>query len=245
MNEAETRLWWYKILHEKVFSIVSKQNLFPNTQILDAGCGTGGLLSFLQNQGLKNLKGFDYSEEAVAFCKSKKLKVIQSDITNLADDFDEKFDIIICNDVLYQFNNEVIISILEALNSRLKPNGILISNNHAFDIFSGIHDIAVGSKQRFTYSKFYNILSKNQFNFQIKEYVYWSFFLSPLILFVRIFQKIKIKLGYIDLEKVESDVEIPLDFINDYLYRIVKLEEKILKKPPFGSSIFLVIEKRN
>jgi SAM-dependent methyltransferase len=243
MHEAETSLWWYKILHEKVFSVIAKSSQSTDIQILDAGCGTGGMLSFLQKKGHKNIKGFDYSPEAVAFCQTKNLNVIYADITNLVEKFEEKYDIIICNDVLYQFDNEAIAKILFNLFSRLKPTGLLITNNQAFDIFSGIHDIAVGAKQRFTISKFNKILSKNSSNFQIKQNFYWSFFLTPLILSIRIYQKIKIKLGLVDLQNVESDVEIPSDFINNFLYKIVKLEEKLLKKPPFGSSLFLVFEK--
>lgn len=243
MHEAETSLWWFKILHEKVFSIIQKSFQSTEIQILDAGCGTGGMLSFLQKKGYINIKGFDYSHDGVAFCKTKNLDVIHADITDFSKKFNEKFDIIICNDVLYQFDNEDIIRIFESLFSRLKPTGILITNNQAFDIFSGIHDIAVGAKQRFTISKFNKIHSKNPSNIQIKQYFYWSFFLSPLILSIRIFQKIKIKLGLVDLENVESDVEIPSDFVNNFLYKIVKLEEKLIKKPTFGSSIFLVFEK--
>jgi hypothetical protein len=201
------------------------------------------MLSFLQKKGYETLQGFDFSLDGVAFCKTKNLNVIHADITDFSDKFNEKFDIIICNDVLYQFDNEDIVKILDCLFSRLKPTSILITNNQAFDIFSGIHDIAVGAKQRFSISKFNKILSQNQSSFHISHYFYWSFFLSPLILFIRLFQKIKIKFGLVNLENVESDVEIPSEFINNILYKIVKIEEKLIKKPPFGSSIFLVLEK--
>ncbi|MEO6686238.1 MAG: class I SAM-dependent methyltransferase, partial [Dyadobacter sp.] len=49
MFEVEQKLWWYQILHEKVLYQIEKQfKKNKNITILDAACGTGGLLSFFQ-----------------------------------------------------------------------------------------------------------------------------------------------------------------------------------------------------
>ncbi len=244
MFAAETQLWWYRVLHEKIVSILEKSQKGKAIKILDAGCGTGGLLLFLQQNRYHNLQGFDYSEAAVAFCKNRNLPVIKADICNLNADFTETFDVIICNDVLYQFDNEQITSILKNLSNHLSPSGIFISNNQAFKIFSGIHDLAVGAKQRFTLAQFVAIFEKTGTNFKITNHYYWSFFLSPLILLARIFQQLKLKLGLVEMNKIKSDVEIPPPFINHFLYKIVKIEEKLLTSPPFGSSILFVAQSK-
>ena len=42
MYDAEEKLWWYSILHEKVLAeIVKKYRDNDNISILDIGCGTG------------------------------------------------------------------------------------------------------------------------------------------------------------------------------------------------------------
>lgn len=242
MFTAETNLWWYKILHEKVFEQIKNYSPDKKINILDAGCGTGGLITFLQKKGYENITGFDFSETAVNFCKLRKLDVHHADITTIDTVNTPKFDIIICNDVIYQFENETITNIFSNFSKILKTKGIIISNNQAFNVFSGTHDIAVGAKQRFTIQKIQKIIQDSASNLVISSHNYWSFLLSPLILIVRISQKIRLKFKLISLENVKSDVELPSNFINNLFYNIVKLEERLIKKAPFGSSLFMVLK---
>lgn len=244
MFEVEENLWWYKILHEKVISEInsfSKGN--KKIKILDAGCGTGGLLLKLQNSGYQNIQGFDFNDDAVAFSKSRGLNVQKLDITNFQGVFGkESFDVIVSDDVLYQFDDDVIEKTISSIVEILKPNGIFITNNNAFEIFRGTHDIAVGSKKRFVLKDFRTYLFKTKDASILKHY-YWSLFLSPLILVVRLIQKLQLKLNLVDLENIKSDVEMPSEFMNNLFFNICKFERKILKKSLFGSSLFLVIKK--
>lgn len=244
MYEDEEKLWWYRILHEKVLKEI--QNRFHENKqikILDAGCGTGGLMSFLIKHGYENIQGFDYSEDAVNFCKERNLDVQQTDITNFENKFaTNSFDVIVNDDVVYQFDNSTITNIFHTFQSILKVDGIIISNNNAFNVFYGTHDIAVGGKQRFKLSDFEKIL-KN-LPLKIIYHTYWSVLLSPLILGVRLVQQIQLKLNLIDLKSIKSDVTVPADFVNNFFYQVVKLEEKLFKKGFFGSSLFLVLRKK-
>lgn len=244
MFEVEEKLWWYKILHEKV---ISEINSFANgnkeIKILDAGCGTGGLLLKLQVSGYKNIKGFDFNDYAVEFSKSRGLNVQKLDITHLSGVFEKQsFDIIVSNDVLYQFDDSVIEKTIYSIVDILKPNGVFITNNNAFEIFRGTHDLAVGSKKRFVLKDFQDYLSKIK-AVSISKHHYWSLLLSPLILVVRLIQKLQLKLNLVDLENLKSDVEMPSEFMNNLFYNICKFEAKILENSPFGSSLFLVIKK--
>lgn len=246
MFETEEKLWWYRILHEKVLKTI--QQIYQGNKeikILDAGCGTGGMMQFLIQNGYNNIEGFDYSEDAVAFCLERKLNVKQIDITQLLSEYSENtYDIIINNDVLYQFENDDIKKIMTSLLTKLKIGGHLITNNQAHKIFYGTHDIAVGAKQRFTFSDFKKITSHFT-NLQIIYSTYWSLFLSPIILLIRVIQQIKLKLKLIDTSEISSDVELPSPTVNNLLYRIVKFEEFSLKSSFFGSSLFLVFKKNN
>ena len=244
MYEVEGNMWWYKILHIKTLEAISKHfKEDKNIRILDAGCGTGGMMQFLKSNGYNNLEGFDFNESAVEFSKNRNLNVKKSDILKTEEAFSKaEYDLIICNDVLYQFDNKEITDILSQFEKILKPTGILVTNNNSFKIFSGTHDLAVGSKNRFVLSDFEKIISEIS-NLKIIKYHYWSLFLSPLILVIRVFQNLKLRLGMINIENIKSDVEMPSDFVNSILFKIVKFENTILNNSPFGSSLHLVIKK--
>jgi hypothetical protein len=151
----------------------------------------------------------------------------------------QKFDVIICNDVFYCLDKTQIVKALQTIQLLLNPNAIFLSNNNAFNIFYGTHDIAVGGKWRFTLKDFQEFTQNT--SLKIKYYSYWTWVLSPLVLAIRISQQIQLKLGLIDTSKLISDVSVPPDFLNRIFYKIVKFEEKILKKGFFGSSLFLRI----
>lgn len=244
MFDAEEKLWWYRFLHHKVLKAIEKA--FGNNKslkLLDAGCGTGGLMAYLKNQGYCNIVGFDYSTSAVQFSQERGVPVSQLSIDDIYQKFsDAKFDAIVCNDVLYALEAGQIQNAFKNIDKLLKPNGIFISNNNAFNFFRGTHDIAVGSKHRFTLNNLRRYYEPT--NLEIAKSTYWSIFLSPLILAVRLFQQLKIKLNLIDESKLVSDVSVPASFINEALYKLVRLEEILINSSPFGSSLFTVFRKR-
>jgi 2-polyprenyl-3-methyl-5-hydroxy-6-metoxy-1,4-benzoquinol methylase len=239
MYETEEKLWWYRILHEKVLAEIElKFGSKKDISILDIGCGTGGLLSFLRKNNYTNLQGIDYSEYSIHFSKSRNLNVQKLNIDELQMAFkNQKFDVIICNDVFYCLDKKQIINALHNIGKLLSLNGVFLSNNNAFNIFYGTHDIAVGGKWRFTLKDFQEFTAKT--SLKIQHYSYWTWVLSPLVLIIRISQQIQLKLGLINTSNLVSDVEIPPNFLNEMFYRIVKMEEKILNKGFFGSSLFL------
>lgn len=244
MFEVEDQMWWYKTLHERVISEVkSYSSDYKNLKILDAGCGTGGLLTKLKNEGIDTIEGFDFNADAVSFAQSRGIKVSQQDITHFAHNYEaESFDVVISDDVLYQFNDKDLLSALKNIFKVLKPGGVFITNNNAFRIFGGIHDIAVGSKRRFVKGDFDYFLKETD-KVSIQKYTYWSLFLSPMILGVRLLQKLQLKLGLVKLEDVKSDVSMPSETVNNILYSVCKTERTLLKRSPFGSSLFMVMKK--
>ena len=243
MYEAEEKLWWYRILHEKVLTeIEQKFNSVKDISILDIGCGTGGLLAFLRQNSYTNLQGIDYSDNSIHFSKLRNLNVKKVNIDNIGLIFQsQQFDVIVCNDVFYCLDKSLIFKALKNIEVLLKPNGIFISNNNAFNIFYGTHDIAVGGKWRFSFKDFQEFTAET--TLKIQYHSYWTWMLSPLVLTIRIFQQIQLKLGLIDSKNLVSDVSIPPNFLNEMFYKIVKMEEKMLDKGFFGSSLFLRIGK--
>jgi SAM-dependent methyltransferase len=243
MFEAEEKLWWYRVLHEKILAeIQTKFGQNKDITILDIGCGTGGLLTFLRTNQYAHIQGIDYSDYSIHFSKSRNLNVQKMSIDDLNTRFqNQQFDVIICNDVFYCLDKSQIINALQNISNLLKPNGIFLSNNNAFPIFYGTHDIAVGGKWRFTLTDFQGFLAKSPL--KIHSHSYWTWLLSPLVLTIRLSQQLQLKLGLIDTQKLVSDVSVPSHWLNECFYKIVKMEEKMLKRGFFGSSLFLTAKK--
>lgn len=243
MFRIEQQLWWYRILHETVAQRLYRQfGSRRDVAILDAGCGTGGLLDFLRKQGYTNLRGIDGSVDAVQFCHERNLPVTLVNLNELAHFApDQTYDVIVCNDVFCYFDDPSLTRLLTELVRRLNPDGILLSNNNAFGVFWGQHDLAIGSKRRFVRADFARLLPA--VGLQLRSSTYWSFSLSPLILLVRQWQRLQLRLGWRSPDQPASDVYLPHPFVNETLYRLVRTERSLLPRTPFGSSLFITVGK--
>jgi SAM-dependent methyltransferase len=238
MYEVEEQLWWYKALHLFVLRSIEKSfGSNKNIRILDAGCGTGGMLMALKKTGYQYLKGIDHSRVAVQLAKERGLDIEEGNLSDFGTN--ETFDVIICNDVFCYMNDQEISQTIAIFYQVLNPNGLIISNNNAFDIFWGTHDIAIASQRRFTWNYFRNVLIDRKL--KIKSYTYWTFILSPLVLVIRLFQRLKYSIS--PQKTYSSDVSLPPLWLNDFFFRLVASEQRFLSFQPFGSSLFWVVQK--
>jgi SAM-dependent methyltransferase len=239
MDSVEKRHWWYKTLHELVRVNIKSHFHSKKINILDAGCGTGGLLEYLKSNNYVNLSGFDLSADAVEISHNKSLNVKSLNLIDYKDR-GEKYDVIISNDTMYFFSLKEQRSILNNFHNSMKNKGIIILNLPSFRAFHGTHDRAVGIQKRFNKKMVRDMVDLSKF--EICQKFYWPFLLSPIVLLVRLFQSIK--LNFWKKIKIKSDIDMPSSFINNILYKIVGLENKYIKNKPFGSSLLIVLRKK-
>ncbi|MFW5803037.1 MAG: homoserine O-acetyltransferase MetX [Verrucomicrobiota bacterium] len=75
--------------------------LAPGDSVLDLGCGSGGLLKLLRDQGRAEVTGVEISESAVISCVRKGLPVIQADLNRGLPLFlDKQFDVAVLSQTL-------------------------------------------------------------------------------------------------------------------------------------------------
>jgi SAM-dependent methyltransferase len=238
MATCETSLWWYKFLHDSTLSVLKLHNIGARCRILDAGCGTGGLLKKLLDVGYDKLDGFDLSKDALTYARNlTSLHLKLCDITTALQHYpSSSFDAIISHDILCLLPLEKEKAAIDQLIKLLKPGGILIMNLPAFNAFRGTHDIAVGITRRYTKSDIKNLIENSA---NVETSVYWPFLLSVPIYLVRLSQR----LGTIGTKAVKSDVRTPNTALNWMLYQVSKIEGFFLKSKPWGSSVFTVIRR--
>lgn len=107
--------------------ICSCLNVMPNETILDAGCGTGNLSIEIEKRGAKCI-GIDNNVAAIQIYNTKigDQKGIIGDLTKRLPFFDESFDKIVLNNVLYSVVLEKRGDILRELYRVLKSGGALV-----------------------------------------------------------------------------------------------------------------------
>lgn len=241
MAEAEGQLWWYRTLHRLILDSIKRFSTVESPAILDAPCGTGGLLQVLQSKGYKNIQGVDISPHALEYCNDRWLPARFGDLRSISSICAlSSIDIAICNDGLPYFKIEEQIKVVDEFYQVLKPDGIFCANLPALKVFSGMHDKGVGIVHRSERADIDLLFPSNKF--EILKLTSWPFFLSPLVLGVRIAQRFKMKSANQDV--IESDVSVPIAPVNRFFESICWLEHKLFSSLPFGSSLFVVARKR-
>lgn len=240
MAEVETNHWWYRILHSLVLESIERELMSPNIHVLDAGCGTGGLMHSLIAAGYRQVKGFDLSPIAVDICQKKGLDVQLGSLNDIATiQAPSKFDVIISNDTLYYLSADQQLAFLKNANTRLNRGGLLLMNMPALAAFRGTHDRAVGILHRFNRLEVKELIKS--VGFETLTLRYWPFSLSPAIFVVRAWQRLKYDPA--TLIKPLSDLKSYNVLLNTLLYRLIRLEIRLARNTPFGSSLFTVLRR--
>jgi len=230
MHAQEQRFWWYRALHDITVSRLQTLGLPPSFCLLDAGCGTGGALKKIRAffPGA-DLVGLEYHTTSIQYLRHlERTKIINGNINQMPCANDH-FDVITLTDVLYHANINPSRCLQECFRV-LKPGGHLIINVPAYQwMFSG-HDKQVHSRERYTAGKLGRQLQEN--GFQICRVGYWNSLLFPLMAAYRL------TAGKV---KKHSDVEELPNWQNNFLYRIIRLEQFLQQHHihlPFGGSVW-------
>lgn len=240
MYRSELAHWWYRTLHLTVFrTIRSRFNNRP-IRVIDAGCGTGGMMDYLRHSRLRAfLSGFDLSTKAVAYARSRGLNAFVGDLQKAAD-FAEpaSADVVLSLDNLYFFDQPGRRAVLTAFARMISADGIIIINTPAFGFFAGTHDLAVGVTRRFTHSRLCREAARC--GLRVCHHHYWPLLVSPLVLGVRLIEQLRMRLS--KAVEIQSDLHYTNGIANQLLSALGRIE---LLLPPslrrFGSSVFLVL----
>lgn len=231
-HRLEKEYWWCKSRRDILFRII--KNFDKNSKILDAGCASGILISFLKEKGITNVYGIDNSKEAIKMCKKTLKNVFLMDASKTRFK-KESFDIIIASDILEHIENEE--KTLSEWHRILKPDGTLILFVPAFNFLWSVHDKINNHQRRYNMMQLRESLDKNRF--LIKRSSYWNFTLFIPTAIMKLFKKI------LNSEEKDDFIEIN-PAINNFLFKLMKFENEILEKGinfPFGISLFAIAKK--
>ena len=98
-----------------------------HAKIIDAGCGNGSLVYWLQKRGYIHACGVDGSADQIAEGKSLGVNNLETmDLVTYLGKQPETFEVIFLRDVVEHFRKEEVLSLLKLCQSALKPGGKLV-----------------------------------------------------------------------------------------------------------------------
>ena len=236
MARLELKLWWYRALHDKVLCTLRRR--FPTgsgTALLDAGCGTGGLLKLLHGAFPDcSLHGIDISDTAVRYARQASPADIRQGSVTALPYADASFDAIVSTDVMYHRLVDPH-AMLDQCCRVLKPGGLLVLNLPAYQWLRSYHDEHVQTGQRYTLRSLASVMDCHPL--QRLQGSYWN-----TLLFLPLVLKRKLFAGTQD----HSDVgEFP-PWADRLAYALMSWENAWICRGgslPFGSSVFAVYHR--
>lgn len=240
MRAVEDRHWWHAVLRSLVEQALAGR-LTPRGRLLDAGCGTGGMLEFLRGcMRDLDVTGIDAAEEAVRHCHRRGLQTVQMGSVEALPFADASFDAVLSLDVLYHagVSEE---RALAQMGRVLRPGGLLVLNLPAFAGLRGSHDVAVCGARRYVSDEVRALLER--FSFTVEMIHYWNAWLFlPLLVWRRLS---RLKAGH--AAAAVSDLKLTPAWVNGMLTGLGRVDAGMCRefRLPFGSSVFAVARKRN
>ncbi len=238
MRAVEDRHWWYAVLRSLVQNELAGR-LPSCARLLDAGCGTGGMLEFLKRQFCDlDGAGVDAAQEAVRHCHQRGLSTVQLASVEALPYADAAFDVVLSLDVLYHAG-VIEKRALAEMGRVLRPDGLLVVNLPAFDGLRGSHDVAVNGARRFASCQVRTLLEHSSFDVEMIQY--WNAWLFLPLLVWRQLSRMKSEHGAAH----GSDLKLTPAWMNSVLTGVGKMDAGLCRelRMPFGSSVFAVARK--
>ncbi len=240
MRKVEDSFWWYQVLRQAVASeLKDRQKLPDGSRILDAGCGTGGMMDALRKTNpLWKLTGLDISEDALKHTRGRGFEHLHQGSLDALPFPEGSFDAVVSLDVMSNVGVNVTEAVLQ-LRRVLRPGGILVLNLPAYEALRGEHDAAVKTGRRFEPEQLKRLLEASGLRvFRLHCWNAWLF--PPILAWRRLSRFVGAGKGE---EKMKSDLHsTPPTFLNKLLGTVGQLDMALCRTvgSPVGTSVLAV-----
>lgn len=228
LRAVEDVHWWYAVLRGLVVRELRAQ-VRRDGRVLDAGCGTGGMMQRLQRW---RAAGIDAAEAAVAYCRLRGLHRVRCGHVERLPWSDGSFDAVLSLDVLYHADVDEAAAWSEMVRV-LRPGGLIVVNVPALECLRGGHDVAVCGARRYTANHVRQALEFH--SLEVMSLHYWNAWLFLPLLLRRQWHR-----------SATSDLSVPPPWLNAALAWAGEMDARVCRalRVPFGSSVFAVARKR-
>lgn len=238
MRSVEDDLWWYRALRSHVVQSITPRD--PEFSLLDAGCGSGGMLAHLRAAfPAAKLTGMDLMQRALELTGARpdlRAELVQGS-ADLLPFHDATFDYVTSLDVIASGSIDDAQATSE-IRRVLRPGGTFIINVPALEFLRGAHDVATNMARRYTRPRLRQLLRNA--GFTIRSITFWNMSLTPAVAVVRAATR-----RTAHNANVRSDLAPMQPILNRTLSIVAKAELALSRHValPFGTSLFAVAEK--
>lgn len=202
---------------------------------LEVGCGTGILRSQLERETRWTVDGTDLDLKALAKTPRGRGRNLFYDIQEERPAFVARYDVVLLFDILEHIADPG--SFLTAALAHLKPGGHLLVDVPAISALFSRYDAAVGHRRRYDRRSLAGELAP--FACEIEAVRYWGFSMLPLLAL----RKALVALAPSQPEVIRRGFRPPGPRVEAFLRRLMRVETRILKHPPLGTSLLLLARK--
>jgi SAM-dependent methyltransferase len=233
MHAVEDRMWWYRGLRTLVVRELGRalKGSSVSGPVLDAGCGTGGMLARLgPSIAGRPTYGLEYDAVAAAMAGSKAGRPVASGSVNEMPLGDRTLAAYVSLDVLCHGGVEPPLAVKEA-HRCLKPGAIALFNLPSYGWLLSAHDRRVHNVRRFTRGQACALLTGH--GFKVLKASYWNTLLFPLMLLHRLTER----------DDAESDVRDYPRWLDALFSAALAVERAVIAwgvPLPFGGSLLIV-----
>jgi SAM-dependent methyltransferase len=175
-------MWWFAALHANVLAACERQATIGSpARVLDAGCGTGGLLARLAAPNAIAI-GIDADAGACARAAAKSRRPVCTGSIDALPFADATFSAIVSADVLCHRGVDEQRALAQ-FHRCLAAGGILVLNLPAYRWMMSRHDAAVYNARRYTRRGVVALLHAAGFRPLFASY--WNMLLFPLMVLMR------------------------------------------------------------
>jgi SAM-dependent methyltransferase len=232
--------WWF-VARRRIFLSVLDRYLKDGSaaprRILDVGCGTGTMLTYLARYG--EAEGIDVDADAIQYCRERGLTRVSQAGADRLPFADDTFGLVTALDVIEHIDDDR--AALQEVRRVLHPGGSFLVAVPAYRFLWGRQDDINLHKRRYLARELRERLRTA--GFEVVRLSYINAVLFPAIAALRLVRHVLPK-----PENVQSDFTVPAPRPLNFLLGHVFAAERFVVKQfdiPFGVSIMALAQKPN